>query len=599
MANVLNYLRKPFEPLLVSLHGYTFGKLRSDLVAGLTVSALEIPQAMAYAWIAGVPPEYGLYTSIIQGLIGALFSSNDRLATGPTNTQSLLVASIVTRVMAQQPVPIDPGPVYLQLVIALTMLKGLIQLACAAGRMGTLLRYVSQSVMVGFTAGAGVLIAIGQLPAFLGLSLPVEMKSLPGVIGEVLHIAPHIHEVNTNAILIGSLTLVIVLASRYVWHFMPGPLLAIIVVSGIVGLAGWTQEQLPLISAIPSHLPEFALPRLSLGQAELLLTGAAALALQGMIETAAIGKTLAARGGFRFQPNREFFGQGLANFVGSFFQCIPGSGSFTRSVLLHTAGAQSRFAGVFNVAFVALTLLLFAPLTRYIPLSSLAGILFVVAYQLIDWRYVIRVMRSHRSDAIVCLITFVATITLPLEYAIFVGVFLNIALYLRRVSHLHIAEMVQNESAGSFTERPLHERHGHGKAVFLQVEGDLFFGVADELHDRLNELAITGTRAVILRLKRTHSIDATVLQVLEHFARDLQARDGYLILCGVRPELMDTMRRFGLFDAIGEKNVFEASDGIFTSAKKALRRAEELLHESVTYGDNRPGEQTRSWAYDI
>ncbi len=342
---------------------------------------------------------------------------------------------------------------------------------------------------------------------------------------------------------------------------------------------------MPLIRPLPPSFAHFQPPRINWALSEQLFGGALALAVIGMLESVAIAKAIAAKTGETISANQEFFAQGLKNFISSFFQCIPGSGSFTRSALDYAAGAETRFAAVFNAMFVALIFFLFGSLAAYIPRATLAAVLFVIAYGLIDWRYAVRVSRSSRSDAIVCIATFLATLFAPLEYAIFTGIFLNIGLYLRQASQLHLNEMLPSPLGRPFIETPIHDSSGHKRVIFLQLEGDLFFGVADELSDRLASLAQTGVRVAIIRLKRTHSIDATALHVLEKFIETMREHDGYVILCGVKPELMQVMRKYGLLDLIGRDNVFESRGEVFESAKQALARARELTTGSI---DTRP-----------
>jgi SulP family sulfate permease len=556
----------------------------------LTVSVVELPQAMAYALIAGVPPQYGIYTSVIQGVLGALFSSSQHLRSGPTNTQSLLVASAVAR-FAQ---PAGDPSIYLQLVFALTVLKGLMQLALAAAGMGAMVRFVSRSVIVGVAAGVGVLIIVNQIPNLLGLA-PASVATSgapawPGAIGAVQRMWPHFTSANTTALWTGIACIAVMLAMRAISPMLPGALAAIVLSAIAVALLGIAPDtRLPLVGELPSGLPAFHIPQISWSEAEALLGGALALALQGMIETIAITKSLAAKTGERVNADQEFYAQGLTNTIAGFFQCIPGSGSFTRSALDHAAGAMTRVAAVFNALFVAAIFLLFGGLARYIPMAALGAVLLVIAVRLIDFRYIARLLATSRADAAVCIATFFATVVLPLEYAIFIGIFLSLGMYIRTASRLHIAEMVQAPGgAGTFVEQPILDRAtGDRQVVFLQVEGDLFFGVADELQERLTQfLHSHGVRVVILRLKRTHSIDSTVLYELECFARHLQARGGHLLLCGIRPEIMITLRGYGLDKIIGPENLFPAGPGVagpgvFSSAKQALNRARELVSGSI------------------
>jgi SulP family sulfate permease len=336
-------------------------------------------------------------------------------------------------------------------------------------------------------------------------------------------------------------------------------------------------------------------------EAESLFGGALALAVIGMIESVAIAKSIAARTGEEINPNQEFFAQGFKNSLSSFFQCIPGSGSFTRSALDFAAGAETRFAAVFNAIFVGCIFWFLAEQAHYIPRAALAGVLFVIAAGLVEWGYIPRVFKSSRPDALVCGITFAATLFVPLEYAIFIGVFLNIALYLRQASRLHVMEMVQGHAGGPFQERELTDRSGGRQVMFLQVEGDLFFGVADELRDRLANLSRegSGVKVVVFRLRRTHSIDSTALYVLEQFTRDMHARRGHVILCGVRPELTPVIRNFGLLDLIGHDNFFETGLGVFASAQAALARARQLAGVSLDLESISANLEQDSFTYEI
>lgn len=561
-------------PALASARQYSFAKLRRDLLAGLTVAVVEVPQAMAYALIAGVPPQYGLYTSIIQGAIGALLSSSNHVTSGPTNTQALLIASAVTRLAD----PVNAPQVYLQLVTLLTLLKGLMLLVMAVARFGDLLRYVSRSVIVGLSSGAGVLIAVGQLGPFLGIVVD-EKSRLPGVIGTLADLVPRLGQAELWPIALGCISVAVILAARLISPLAPGSLLAVLVGGAIVAASG-VVEGPHVVGALPAALPGFALPVATLDQVRSLLPGAAALAVVGIVETVAIAKTLAGRTGERISADQEFFAQGAQNAIASFFQCMPGSASFSRSALDLAAGAQTRFAAVFNAGFVAAIFLLFGAWARHIPLASLSAVLIVIAVGLIDWPTVRRLARTSRGDFAVAVVTFAATLLAPLEYAVFIGIFLNIALYLRRASKLHLAEVVPT-AGGPFLERPILDRSGERQVVFLQLEGELFFGVADELQDQLAAVQRSGARVVILRLKRTHSIDATVLHVLETFTADMRRRGGHVLLCGVRDELMRRLRGYGLIDQLGRENVFEASVGVWSSAKRALKRARELVGRSI------------------
>ncbi len=568
-------------PAVETARHYSLGKFRRDLIAGLTVSVVEIPQAMAYAIIAGVDPVYGIYASIIQGVLGAMLSSSEHLTTGPTNTQSLLIAASAAVVMRTTDLPPDTSPeaFYLLLVFTLAVMKGLIQLAFWALRFGDLVQFISRSVILGIASGAAVLIVSGQTAAFLGIA-KAPAEDFPHLFGVALDVArfwPHLHETNLIAVVIGVLTIAIALGAKRISKFIPGALIAVVLAAAAVPVLGL---DVPIVNQIKTGFPHFQLPLFDLTVWQQLLPGALALALLGGIESVAIAKTIAARSGEKIVANQEFFAQGFKNAVTGFFQCIPGSASFTRSALDYDAGAATRFAAVMNAVFVGATFFLLADFARYIPYAALAGVLFVVAWGLMETRYFFRVYHADRSDAIVFLVTFLSTVLLPLQYAVFIGIFLNIAFYLRTSSRLHIAEMVQTETGG-FVEHPVHTRNCERPIIFIQLEGELFFAIADQLQDQLTAIRLSGVKVVIIRLKRCHSIDATVLHVLDEFVDDMLQHNNHVILCGVRPEASRTLRAYGLDRKIGLDNIFASGDGIFTSAKKAIHRAHVLATRSI------------------
>ena len=572
---------------------YNLQKLRGDMVAGLTVAVVAVPQAMAYAFIAEVPPVYGLYTLVIQCALGALFNAHPLLSVGPVNTQSLLIASIVTRLE-------DPGNVdaYLQLVVALTCVKGLLQLVMAYARLGTLVRYVSHAVVVGFTAGAAVLILSGQVGSFLGVAMERSAGQWPGLVGDLQRLAPGLGHVSLGAVGLGMLALAIVIGCRWISRLIPGPLLAVAATGLIVAAGGVNLDHVGLVGSLPPSLPAFAMPKLTLEMFEKLVAGGLALALVGLMEAYSISKSLAVRTGTQVSANQELFGQGTTNLVSSLFSCMSGSGSFSRSALNHFAGGRTLMANVFNALFVLAIYLLLGRLAGYIPRAAIAAILFVVAFGLIDWRFLFRVSMASKADLAVCVVTFLATLTLPLMYAVFTGMALNIALYLHHTSQLQLSEMVQT-TAGPFLERPLGSNASGQAITFLQLEGSLFFGVADELQNRLGALAHSPVRVVVMRLKRTQSIDSTVLTVLDRFLAQMRAGGKHVVLCGVRPDLMQCLRGFGLVDRIGEANVFETSFGVFASAKLALRRARELINDEAAENGGDTEDPLDGWTYEI
>ncbi|MEM1446743.1 MAG: SulP family inorganic anion transporter [Planctomycetota bacterium] len=593
---ITNAARAPWR----LLRGYRIGDVRGDVLAAVTVALVAVPQSMAFAEIAGLGAAVGLYTMIIGAIVGGLFTSSRHLSIGPTNTMAILTLAAVS--MA----PSGATPEQkITFAATVALLAGLMQLGFAMLRMGELVRFVSHSVIVGFSAGAGVLIAVKQVPAFLGISLAGIESDLEGLAKTFHRLWQATDTPDWQALAVGGVSLAIALVCRKLSKWLPAYLLAVIAGALMVWWLDWTHGELRLVGELPSTLP---MPGVSLVSFELfgqMLLPAAAIALVGMIEAYGIGKTLAGRTGDRLNANQEFVAQGLMNIALSFFRGMPATGSFSRTALNYGAGARTSVACILSGALVAAVFLLLAPAARFIPMSSIAAILFPIAYGLIDWRYARRLVKSNHADLAVCIGTFLATITISLELAVFVGVFLNIALYLRRARQVFVMEMLRDDgSPTGLIERPLKGDAEEGQSdaiVFLQLEGNLFFAAADELQERFAQVMYRGAKAVILRLKRTHMVDASVMHVIEQFAEQMHERGHHVLLCGVRPRMKQRMDEFGLTDALGNDHIFTTSNDLFASAKSAITKARGLTGAEIAEA---PKDQTRkpvdqSWAYDI
>lgn len=593
-----------FTAPLRLVRSYRPGWMRSDVMAAVTVALVAVPQSMAFAEIAGLGPAVGLYTMIVGAIVGGLLTSSRHVSIGPTNTVAILTLGAV----AIAPHDADPAT---KLTYAATaaLLAGIMQVGFALLRMGELVRYVSQSVIVGFSAGAGVLIAVKQVPAFLGISLSGIESRWVGLGETIDQLIRASDGPDWQAVCVGTVSLAVALGCRRISKWLPAYLLAIVVGALMVWGLNWTHGELRLVGELPRELPAVSLPSWDTALLRSLLLPAAAIALVGMIESYSIGKTTAGQIGERIDANQQFVAQGVTNAVLSLFRGMPASASFSRSALNFDAGARTALACVLSGVVVALIFLTLAPAARFIPMASIAAILFPIAYSLVDWHYVRRLIRSNEADLAVCVGTFVATITIPLYIAVFVGVFLNLALYLRRAKQVFVMEMLRDDASPTgLIERPLRGEgiDGRGEIVFLQLEGNLFFAAADDLQDRFMQVMHRGPKAVILRLKRTHMVDATIMHTIQQFAQQMRQRGGHVLLCGVRPRMMQRMAEFGLIEALGKDHVFSTGNDLFGSAKAAIAKARQLTGAEIgEASDGRaPGEtsalpERQAWTYDI
>jgi sulfate permease, SulP family len=585
-------------PAFGSLRDYSAATAASDTLAGLTVAAVAIPQAMAYAQIAGLPPQYGLYTAIVMTGVGALFASSRQLINGPTNAISIAVLSALV---------LFPESERIHLAIVLAFLVGAVQMGITLLRLGDLTRFVSNAVIVGFTVGAAFLIVLDQFKNLLGL--PARGTGEDHFLKRFWLTISHIDQTNVATLLVGLGAIAIALGLRYVNRRLgirlPDLLLAVIVMAGVVWNWHLDQHGVKIVGTIPAHLPSFELPHLEWARVRLLASNSLAIALLGLLEALAMAKAIADQTGQKFDVNQQCLSEGVANLAGSLFQCYPGSGSLTRSTINQQAGARTQWSGVISAVAVAVVVLLFAPFAYYIPKAALAGILMIAAWQLVDKHQLVYHVRATRSDAWIVGLTAVAAVAVSVEFCILIGIFLSFVLYVPRAARVHITELVMTP------ERVIRERISTdvpcGRIRIFSLEGELFFGAAPELEEHLDavaEAAQGGVRVVVLRLKRARNPDAVCLSVLDRFIDRMQKARVTVLLCGVRPDFMKVIDSSDLLGRLGRDHVFvfEETGAIWTSTLEAVRFAYEIVGNDVCETCPRRGESVDGkdgWYYMI
>ena len=390
--------------------------LRQDAIAGLTGALIVLPQGIAYAAIAGLPPEYGLYCAIGPAVVAALFGSSWHLVSGPTAAISIVVFS------ALAPLAAPGSPQFILLALTLGFLVGAIQLVIGLARLGRLAHHISHSVVVGFTSGAAFLIAASQLKHFFGLK-GVTASGFFGQLWQTVQLMP---QAQWQIAAVGALALGAAVASRWIHRGIPHMIVGM-VAAGF--LAAWLGS-VPTVGELPAALPRLSVPSFELVVWSQLGVSAAIIAVLALTEAIAIARSVALRSGQKIDSNQEVVGQGLSNLVGSFLSGYPSSGSFTRSGLNYDAGAKTPLAAVFAAVFLMIILALIARWITYLPMAAMAGILFLVAWGLIDRKEIAAILRGPRHEQAVLLVTFVATLVVQLEYAVFIGI--AVSLLLRR-----------------------------------------------------------------------------------------------------------------------------------------------------------------------
>jgi len=523
---------------------------RADLIAGITGAIIVLPQGVAFAIIAGLPPEYGLYSAMVPAIIAALFGSSYHLISGPTTAISIVVFSTIS------PLAAPASPEYISMVLTLTFLAGLFQLALGLARLGALVNFVSHSVVVGFTAGAAVLIATSQMSNVIGVTI-AKKHSFIHIWGEVLS---RISETNPYVLSIAVVTLLVALVFKIVLPRWPGMLIAMIAGSLMAVFLDAREHGVRLVGALPAHLPPLSGPDLTTASVRQLAPAALAVAMLGLTEAVSIARSVATKSEQRIDSNQEFVGQGLSNVVGSFFSSYAASGSFTRTGVNYSAGARTPMAAVFAAVSLAIILLLIAPLTAYLPIPSMAGILLLVAYSLIDMHHIRRITKTSKPEAMVLLTTFLATLFVELEFAIYAGVILSLLLYLNRTSHPHFVTMVPNPESNrrsfiNILHMPMPECP---QLKVIRIDGSLFFGAVNHIAEEIDRLRKQNPEQchILVIGSGINFIDVAGCEMLATEAHSLHMTGGKLYLCGLKSEVLEVLSRGGYLRQIGEENIF-------------------------------------------
>ncbi|MBY8976718.1 SulP family inorganic anion transporter [Rhodobacteraceae bacterium NNCM2] len=524
--------------------------LRQDAFAGFTNAAIVLPQGIAFAAIAGLPPQYGLYTAMVTPVIAALFGSSWHLVSGPTTAISVVIFATVSE-------HFTPGsPDYISTVLCITLLAGVFQLCFGLVQLGQLVSLVSHSVMVGFTAGAAFLIAFSQIAGFIGQELP-RPDDLIAFGTAVWQVLP---EVNLYVAAISLSTLLVAILVKWRLPGWPNYLIALIAGSLIAYLIDASSHGVAFVDPIQSGIPPVAIPPVSLESIRTLSQGAFALALIGLLEAVSIARAIALQSRQSLNSNQEIIGQGLSNIGGSFFGAYMGSGSFTRSALNYESGAKTPMAAILAAIFLLLILLMIAPLIAFIPLPAMAGLIMLVAYKLIDLKEIRHILTTSRSESAIFGVTFAAVLLVNLEFAIYAGVIVSLSLFLRRTMRPGLPINVPNSNVeGRPFMSSVHWRLPEcPQALFIRVQGPLYFGAVEYLESEFRriERERPDQLHLILFIDGSVGIDLAGSELLVNEARRREARGGALYLVGRYPPLRRQLAQFHIPRLIGRKHIF-------------------------------------------
>jgi SulP family sulfate permease len=553
-----------YIPALSWGRNYDRSLLSGDLNAGITVGVMLIPQGLAYALIAGMPPIYGLYAAIVPLLIYALLGTSGQLAVGPVAMMSLLVAAGVSEHAA------SGSPEYITLALLLAFMVGVIQLALGLLRFGFITNFLSHPVLSGFTSAAALIIALSQIKNLTGIAIPRSA----GVIETLTLTVTNLGNIHLLTLIVGLSGVALILILRRVSRRLPGAILVIFLGTLLTYLLGFDEAGLAIVGTVPAGLPVPRADFLSWTLAQDLLPIALAIALVGYMESIAVAKSFAAKNGERIDPSQELTALGVANLVGSFFLSYPAAGGFGRTAVNAQAGARTPLASMLSAAVVALTLLFLTPLFTFLPNALLAAIILVAVASLFDIKEIRFLWGANRTDLALLVITFAATLFLGIEEGILIGVAVSMLSFVYQASRPHMARLgrMPGEEAYRNVDRYPDVERTEGIAIY-RIDASLFFGNVEHIKDGLGELLTEepDTRFLILDLYPVNRVDSTAIHALADIHERLRARGVTLLLSGVKGPVRDAFARSGLAARFG-------SDAAYLRIHEACQEAQRRMN---------------------
>jgi len=683
----------------------TGDNVRADLMAGIAVALVLIPQSMAYAQLAGLPPVYGLYAAFLPVIVAALWGSSNQLATGPVAVVSLLTAAALI------PLAAEGSTEYVALAIVLALLVGIVQLAMGLLRLGALVSFISHPVIVGFTNAAAIIIGLSQLNKLFGLPLDSDSAFMVNIWNMLLRMG----DVHLPTLAMGVGAIAAMWALKKYYPRFPGVLLVVVVAILISWVTGFERkQQVPLealadadvrelvrdakrydqradqleedvrqfeqglhslqgiealnlryemdrtrlesqevreratllerslrdvelravrgeptlyyqrqtlpadaeargptwrisrssedmvqlngggavVGNVPQGLPSLSMPSFGWSTFTALITSAFIIALVGFTEAIAIAKAMAAKTGQRLDPNKELVGQGLANIVGSASQAYPVSGSFSRSAVNLTSGAKTGMSSVITGLVVLVALLFLTPLLYHLPQAVLAAIIMMAVIGLVNFRAMHHAWQAHRHDGIAAIVTFIVTLAVApnLDLGIIAGAGLAIILFLYRRMHPRVSELARYED-GTLRDANLYGLQTTEKVCIMRFDGSLYFANVAHFEDAILNLAARhpNARYLVVVAKGINEIDASGEEAIRGLARRLRERDMILVIAGIKAQVLDLMKRTGLYDVIGEKYVFRSTDASIKAVQGWIEEAEAAEQQSAGESTQKDG----------
>ncbi len=591
-----------FSPLRKDIESYSWKSFKLDVSSAFNVCLLTVPQAMAYALLAGLPLACGFFAAIFSAFVAPAFGSSRHLIVGPSNAIAILVQAGTSQVLFNYYRHLTGSEwdmMAIQVMTQLVFLIALLQLAAAVCKLGRLIQFVSHSVIVGYIAGTAIAIVVNQLFTLMGIE---SMQGVHSFYEQGAYLLTHLQKVHVPTLLVGLGSLAMIIGLKRVDNRIPAAGVALVLSALVVyifDLSSYGPESGVVDPYSAEHhakvmvvgdaggmldfLPKFSFPYFSTSIMNDLLPVAFALALLGIMETTSVAKSIAASSGQRLSVNQEIFGIGLGNLVSSFVGGMPVSGSPSRTTLNFCNGAQTRFSAMLSALFVGILVFTCGQLIAMIPLAALAALLLYSAANIVNPKQFFLCLKATSSDAFVLWMTLLACVFFSLDIAFYIGVVLSIILYLKKAAVPHLVEYDVDEH-GELVNLHFCQAREHKPIRVIKVEGELFFGAADLFQTTLKAFAEddTTTQVIILQLKNTRDIDATACLALQQLHDYLKGSNRQLICCGITTQLWDVLSDSGVVDLIRKENLFlfdERHPHLYM--QKAINRATQLVAEST------------------
>ena len=570
---------KKIIPILEWLPNYNKSLFRGDLIAGITVGIILIPQGIAYALIAGLPPIYGLYCALVPQLMYAIFGSSRQVAIGPVAMDSLIVATGVSTLA------LAGSDSYISIAILLALMVGAIQFIMGVFSLGFIVNFLSKPVITGFTSAVALIIGVNQFRNLFGVDF-IQSDQIQYVLEDVWL---QISEYNYHTTIIGLISVVIIIVFRKINKKIPNALIVVILGILTMKFLGKDFSNVSIVKDIPSGLPVFGIPDFDFDLIRELLPIAFTLVMVGYLETISIGKSLEAKQDeYRIRPNQELIALGISNMVGSLFKAYPTTSSFSRSAINQESGAKTGMASLISVIMVVLTLLFLTPLFYHLPKTVLAAIIIVAVFGLVNIKEAVFLWKANHLDFWLMLATFLATLLLGIEFGIIVGVGLSLIVLIFRTSRPYVAELGKVPNSNFYRNRSRFEEVVIEEDILIfRFDAQIFYANSSYFRDKLDEMALkkgNALKLIVLDAESINRVDSTGVEMLKERIKFYKKRDIIFLLAGVKGPVRDDLFKSGILSIIDINHFFMRANDAVKFYKTGDRKEQEMyakyIHQS-------------------